>query len=344
MTNKLDNDLAHILKNTKDILQGLNGMRILLTGGTGFFGKWLLETFSYAIKEMSLDLHIIVLSRNPEDFKNRYPHLGNDQSFTFLKGDITDFSFAIPHVDLIIHAATEASAKLNQEHPLVMIDSIVEGTRNVLEYARQKNVNRMLFISSGAVYGKQPFEISHISEDYRGAPDTSDPLSAYGEGKRVAELLGSVYWKNFGLQFKIARCFAFVGPYLPLDTHFAIGNFILNGINNTPIYIKGNGTPLRSYFYASDLIIWLLTILDKGKPCYPYNVGSEESISITDLATLVSSSFIPCVPVERNPNAQKASNIERYVPSCQRAMRELGLKQHVTLFEGLQKTIRFYKG
>ena len=213
--------------------------------------------------------------------------------------------------------------------------------QKALDFAVSAGVQSLLLASSGAVYGKQPYDITHVPEEYRGGPDTSSPFSAYGEGKRVAELLGSFYAKNYGLQVKIARCFAFVGPHFPLDKHFAIGNFILNGINHQPIYIKGDGTPLRSYLYSSDLIIWLLTILISGKTCYPYNVGSEESVSIADLAAVVSDCFNPPAGIEINPNAHKAGNIEQYVPSVKRARTELGLIQRVSLRDAVVKTILF---
>ncbi len=339
----LTEDLDHILDHTKEIFEEFRDSRIFIAGGTGFFGIWLLEAFARANQRLNLNAEIVTLSRNPARFTNRFPHFAKNPSFTFITGDIRNFSFPTGTFKYIFHLATEASDDMNRNEPLKMFDIIVDGTRHILDFAVSAGVQGFLLASSGAVYGKQPCDILNISEDYQGSPDIADPVSAYGEGKRVAELLGSFYSKNSGLQVKIARCFAFVGPYLPLDKHFAIGNFILNGTNNQPIYIKGDGTPLRSYLYASDLIIWLLTVLIKGKNCYPYNVGSEESVSIADLAALVSACFSPPVPVEINPVSMKSSTIERYIPSTRRASCELFLNQYVTLNEALVKTIRFNK-
>lgn len=342
MTELLKDDLAYILKNTKDIWPGLKGKKIFLTGGTGFFGKWLLETFSYIIKEMSLDIHVFVLSRNPEAFIVRHPHLGEKTCFTFLRGEISDFPFPESDIDLIIHAATEASAKLNNEQPLVMIDSIIQGTRSVLEFARLNNVKRMLFISSGAVYGIQPDGLKGFSEDYSGSPNSLDSSSAYAEAKRMAELLCACYCKQYQIEIPIARCFAFVGPYLDLDIHFAIGNFIRNGLNNENIIIKGNGKPLRSYMYAADLVIWLLHIFVRGGSNVAYNVGSDDALSIKELAYRIAA-FFPGINIEILNQTNPTDRNQNYVPDIQKAQAYFDFNCPIGIDESIRRTINFYK-
>jgi dTDP-glucose 4,6-dehydratase len=251
---------------------------------------------------------------------------------------VRSFEFPAGDFSYVIHAATEASAKLNQEDPLLMFDTIVEGTRHTLEFARACNAKKFLLTSSGAVYGKQPSEITHISEDYLGAPDLMNSNSAYGEGKRASEMLCCLYAKQYGIEAKIARCFAFVGPYLPLDTHFAIGNFIRDVINGNEILIKGDGTPYRSYLYAADLAIWLWTILLKGKSCYPYNVGSDEDLTIAELAKVVASTIEPIVDVTIVKEPIPCQPVERYVPSVKRVLTELQLKPLISLRESIIRT------
>ena len=143
----------------------------------------------------------------------------------FHQGDIRNFEHPRGNYDYLIHAATEASAKLNREQPWEMLDSIVSGMRHIIGFAEAKQVSKFLFTSSGAVYGKQPADMSHISEDFFGAPDCLLPDSAYAEGKRISELMAAIHSKQSNCDIKIARCFAFVGPHLPLNSHFAIGNF-----------------------------------------------------------------------------------------------------------------------
>jgi dTDP-glucose 4,6-dehydratase len=218
-----------------------------------------------------------------------------------------------------------------------MLDSIVAGTRRTLDFAVSAGASKFLLTSSGAVYGKQPSEMTHVPETYAGAPDTMNPRSAYGEGKRLAELLCAIYHQRQGLETKIARCFAFVGPYLPLDVHFAIGNFIRDAIAGRPIEIKGDGTPHRSYLYAADLAIWLWTILAHGAACRPYNVGSEESVSIADLARGVAAALQPDLGVHIAGRPAAGTPVARYVPETGRAA-ELGLQPYASLDCGIRRT------
>jgi nucleoside-diphosphate-sugar epimerase len=332
-----DNDLQHIFKYTQNLMPELENKTIFITGGTGFFGKWLLDTLIYVNDRLSLKLDIYVLSRNPQSFLSNSPHYKHN-FINFIKGDITNFEFPNVNLDYIIHAATEASVSLNLDQPFLMYDTIVEGTKCVLELGREKNVKAVLHTSSGAVYGVQPPEITHVDENYMGCPNIYADNAAYGEGKRVAEMMAAMYYSKYGVPSKIARCFAFVGPHLPLDTHFAVGNFINNLINNEDINVK-DGLPYRSYLYASDLVIWLFTILINGKVCRPYNVGSDEDISISHLAAKVASFNNSKVNILEKKSTTLLPN--RYVPSVKRAKNELGLKVSIELNTALKKTISF---
>ena len=341
--NPLAEDLDHILDHTRELWEELRGERIFITGGTGFFGCWLLESFIWANQRLKLNARATVLTRSPQKFRVKAPHLAGASSITFYQGDVRDFSFPEGSFPFMIHAATESSTRLNEEQPLVMLDTIVQGTRRVLDFTTACGTKKLLFTSSGAVYGRQPPELSHIPEDYLGAPDPMDPGSAYGLGKRTAENLCAVYARQYGIETKIARCFAFVGPYLPLDAHFAIGNFIRDALNGGPIIVKGDGTPYRSYLYAADLAIWLWTILFKGETCRPYNVGSEEAVSISDLAkviSLINSFFVSRVVIENRHTSTPHS--QRYVPQVSRAETDLQLSQTITLKMAIKRTIEFH--
>jgi len=340
--NHLIEDLDHILDHTNGLWEELRGKQIFITGGTGFFGCWLLESFIWANEKLKLNATAHVLTRNPAAFQKKASHLASHPAVRFQEGDVRSFDFPKGTFSHVIHAATEASAKLNEENPLLMLNTITEGTERTLKFAKRCGAKKFLLTSSGAIYGKQPPEVERVTEDYAGAPDVTNPGSAYGEGKRLAELMCSVYQKKYGLETKIARCFAFVGPYLPLDAHFAVGNFIRDGIKGGPIQVNGDGTPYRSYLYAADLAIWLWHVLLRGEPCRPYNVGSDEDVTIADLAKMVAATFHPKpeVQIAREPTPGKLA--ERYVPSVRRAVSELVLRPTISLREALDRTVGWY--
>jgi nucleoside-diphosphate-sugar epimerase len=340
--NPLATDLDHVLAHTTGLWEELRGQRIFITGGTGFFGCWLLESFAWANDKLNLNASALVLTRNVESFRNKAPHLASHPAIQFHPGDVRSFEFPEGQFSHVIHAATEASAKLIEENPLLMFDTIVEGTRRTLEFARHSGVKKILLASSGAVYGRQPSEIRHLPEDYTGGPDVAEARSAYGEGKRAAEMLCTLYAKQHGLEPKIARCFAFVGPYLPLDIHFAIGNFIRDGLKGGPIQVNGDGTPFRSYLYAADLAIWLWTILFKGQSGRPYNVGSEDDRPIAAMANAVAKIALGLqVTIRQRP--QPSSGVSRYVPQTRRAADELGLQTWISLEDGLTRTWNYHR-
>ena len=332
-------DFRFVYSQTKTSWDKLQHKTILITGATGFFGKCMLQNFICANNEHSLNINIIALSRNPEKFILQNQEFKHD-CISWIKGDIKNFEFPEQNIDFIIHAATDVNTHLITNEPLSIYESIVDGTKHILELAKQKNTNSVLYISSGAVYGKQPHHLTHISEDYVGATNVYDKDASYGEGKRVAEMFCNIYNKQHQVDVKIARCYSFVGPYLPLDGHFAIGNFINDILHNRQIKIQGDGTPQRAYLYTADLIIWLLKILTEGKPCYPYNVGSDEAINLETLANIISQYSRSNLGVEI-AQAKTSAPPAIYVPSIERAKNELGLKVFTNLKDAIDKTFKF---
>lgn len=333
-------DLDHVLAHCETLWPSFAGAHLFVTGATGFFGKWMLESLLYANDKKALGLRITGLSRNPAAFLAKMPHLAEHTALGWVTGDVRDFTFPEGKFTHIIHAATDASAKLNAERPLAMFDTIVNGTRRVLDFALAAGVKDFLFVSSGAVYGRQPHDLPHVCEDFRGAPDTTDSKSAYAEGKRTAEMLCAIYARQYSLSPRIARCFAFLGPYLPLNTHFAAGNFLRDVISREAITLTGNGTPYRSYMYPADLMIWLWTILVRGKPGCGYNVGSDEAICLADFARLISELSIekPGVVIKGVPENWPA---ERYVPAIELARQTLGLEITIPLKATIMRTLKW---
>ena len=261
-------DLAHVLTHTREIWEDLRGSRLFVTGGTGVFGTWLLESLAAADEAHGLGVRAVVLTRNPDAFLCRRPHLKGRAALDFCAGDVRSFKHPAGTFTHLIHAATTSSAQVQVE-PGEMFETIMEGTRQALAFAQGAGVRKFLFVSSGAVYGRYPRTEQEIAEDDRTGPDPMDPGSAYDEGKRAAELMLPLARRADGLETKVARCFAFVGPMVPLNAHFAVGNFLRNGLAGEPIQVGGDGTPHRSYLHTADLMVWLWTILVAGRPGGP---------------------------------------------------------------------------
>lgn len=320
------------------------GSRFFITGGTGFFGKWLLTALMAADQRYNLSCSIDVLSRNPQNFLAKYPLFREAKLLHFIEGDINSFRYPDRKFDFLIHGATDADQGKIKDHPLALFESIVCGTRRILDLARKNSNAKLLLVSSGGVYGVQPPDLLRIREDFTGCHQPSHWQAPYGEGKKVAELLCFLYAKEYGIEFAIARCFAFVGPYLPLDREYAVGNFIQNILENKDILITGDGTPFRSYLYAADLVIWLLRILSLSASGKIYNVGSDQEISIAGLAArLVDTAHLlglkRAFKVNQSPKSDSLP--ARYVPDITAAKEDLSLKIYTPLDEALMKTIQF---
>lgn len=321
--------IAGILSNDFDFYRN---QRIFITGGTGFFGKWLLESIVYLNENHQLNLSATVLTRSSEKFRDVAPWFFNHDYINFIDGDVRNFKCENVEFDYIIHAATDASVSLNKSNPGLMRSTIMDGAKRICEFAKEVNCKRILFTSSGAAYGPQPTSMSHMPESFVNNPRFNKD-DAYASAKLESE---AYFKKNACCDVVIARCFAFSGPYLPLTGAYAFGNFISDVVNNRSIVIKGDGKAVRSYLYAADLIIWLMRILSSGKNGSIYNVGSNESISIGELAHRVCLGKVDTVILGKSDG-----NKNVYVPCINKAMNELDLKIYTSLESSISKTLHF---
>ncbi len=290
---------------------------MFITGGTGFFGKSMLD---YRLRRADFrNDEWTILSRDPEGFRARFPRLAGQPGVSFVGGDVRDFA-AAGRFDDIIHAATAAVTTLSDGE---MTSTIVEGTRHVIDFARRCGAERLLFTSSGAVYGPQTAPVDETA--------ACSPATAYGRGKLEAERMLAAS----ELDVRIARCFAFTGPFLSRDIHYAIGNFIGDCLAGRDIVIRGDGTPRRSYLYADDLVEWLFAVLCRGETARPYNVGSAKSVSIRELAETVRATLGGAREV-RVLSEPKPGPASVYVPVVARACAELGVRETVGLDDAIR--------
>jgi len=335
-----ETELQEAVELVKD-WSSLHGARIFITGGTGFFGKWLLEVLGAAERAFNLKIEAVVLSRDPVIFLQTMPHLQNQSWLRFHTGDITTLETPSGRFSHVIHGAASSDARDYARDPMAMYRTIVEGTRRVLEVMAKQDSFRMLFLSSGAVYGPQPPDLEHIPEDYPLPLILDNPLESYAQAKREAEALVVEACRSRGLVCPIARCFAFSGPHLPLDQHFAFGNFVRDALNGGPIRITGDGTPVRSYLYASEMAGWLFTLLIKGGST-TYHVGSDQGLTIRNLAYAIGN--FSSVSVEGGVEPPPGIRPARYVPALTRMSKCFGIRQTIGLEETIARTMQWHRG
>jgi len=321
----------------------LQGKRVLITGGTGFIGRWMLQTILWLNKNCDQPCKVYVPTRDPESFSRKVPHLASNPEIILLRGDITDFEYPDDECDFIIHAAAPGEPRALIHDSLGVADTIVGGTKRVLDLAAQKKVEGFLFVSSGAVYGAQSPDMERIPEGYLGAPDISNISSAYGEAKRYAEMLCMLYHQRHGLPIHIARPFTFVGPYQELNAGFAITDFIRDGLQGKPLTIQGDGTTVRSYCYAADMTAILWKILLQSSVGRVYNVGSDEPISILELANKVVDILDNPVEITISSKPNIKSKPARYVPDIDRGRSELGINICTDINKAIKRTLLWMK-
>lgn len=320
--------------------RSLAGGRVFLTGGTGFVGKWLMATLIEANRCLDLGCELVVLSRDPQAFVDAAPHLAQAPGVSLVRGDVRDFSFPHGGFSHVVHAATDI---VTHNTPRDTFATCFEGTRRALDFAAQAGASDFLLVSSGAIYGRQPPALERLAESHAGAPDPLQVGSAYGEGKRVSEWLGAAQAATSSLRFKVARCFAFVGPYLPLDKHFAIGNFLRDAMAGDEIVIQGDGTPYRTYLHAADMAAWLWATLLRGEPGVAYNIGGHEVLSIAELAHRTVSVLDSPAKVTILKPAPEGRVPDRYVPDVTRARLKLALPEPISLDDAIARTAQWHR-
>lgn len=323
----------------------LTDRTLLLTGGTGFLGAYLLETVARLNERvLSKPCRVYVVTREPGRFARRFPHFVVRPEFTLIEGDIKNLRFPSIPWDFVIHAAAPSDARVFVQDPLDTLDTIVAGTRAVLTAAAEAEVEAFLMVSSGAVYGQQPPECTGMSEDYQGAPDLRQSRSAYGEAKRYAELLCNIYREKRGVPVSIARVFSLVGPYQDLNATSAVIDFIRQGSVGDTITIHDDGQAIRSYCYIADAVTALWKLLLCRTAGEVVNVGADlEAISFRALAQRVGTCLGKSMTVRVEGGATTGVLGRRYVPDVDRLYENLGFRATTTLDEALSRTIAWFQ-
>ena len=309
---------------------------LLVIGGSGFFGKSFLDSFQRGLlRPWSID-KVLILSRHATDLLTSHPELLSG-AIELIDVDITTVDF-LPFADYVVHAAASTDASRYLSHNEEEKKNIIMGILNYCQLATRFHKDSMIvFTSSGAVYGYQPEYVKYLTEDmaFGDIENLDEVKKSYAYAKRDAE---SAIQKlgQAGLNVSIARCFSFIGKYLPRDQHFAIGNFIADGLAGKDINVKADRKVYRSYMYADDLVKWLMTLAENANAqCPVYNVASDEEVEIRELADIVSNIFN--VRIKSSENITK--HVDRYIPSTEKAKKVLSLQVNYDLSQAILLSI-----
>lgn len=330
MFSKIQSDLDAISGFDPGMWDLLKNKKIFATGCTGFIGTWIIASFLHVNKKFNLGAELHCLTRNKKMNEEKFPEIN------FIEGDIQSFNFPSGTFDYIIHGATEVANYQQDTNQLGILDAAYLGTKRILEFSKMAFTQKILFLSSGAAYGVQPHDLIKIEETYSGSPDVTKTKSTYGEAKRIAELI----LFNNSTPATSARIFATSGPFLPQKSDFAFSNFLDAVVSNSTITIKSNGKTTRSYLYISDLTLWLWILLLKGKNKEIYNVGSEDEISISDLAYKIKSTLSSNVEINVMGTEH---DYNRFIPSTKKIRQEFKIDHLVDLDLGIRKSYEFFK-
>jgi nucleoside-diphosphate-sugar epimerase len=320
-------------------LDKLHGEHLFISGGTGFLGTWLLELIKGLNERHGFGIRATVYARNAREFAARHPHLGLLKGVRYEDGDIRHLAELPRDVRYIIHAAALTDRRLLSSQPVSVAEVNAVGAQRLLRAATlMEEVEKIVMLSSGLVYGEQPWDLPQVDESFAGPLLCNSVGSVYAESKRFAEAVACGAISESKLPIVILRPFAFVGPYQSLQLPWAVTDFMRDSFNGGPIRIMGDGATVRSLMYASDYAYWVLAALAVGRAREVYNVGSPEAVDLATLAHMITQLFSPS-PEIRTRVGQTGHERNRLVPNVGRAMRDLGVEVTVPLAVAIQRSI-----
>lgn len=344
MLNMIQKDCDEVTAKSAPLLSKLKDECILITGGTGFMGTWLVEMVTFLNDNYNFNTRLILLYSRAQSFSAKAPHLAMRKDVELIERDVRNVLEIPDEITYIIHAAGNPDNRQHASDPLKTMHVISKGTDAILNAAvRLPNLKKLLNISSGLIYGAQPLELNAIVENFRGGPDCGSVASVYAEAKRFAEMLCSAYRSQCKMAIVTARPFAFIGPYQLLDKPWAINNFIRDSLMGGPIRILGDGETVRSYMYPSDMAFWLLRILVDGTPGLTYNVGSPHGITLQQLAEKIAGNFPVRTKIISRVAGEGNLYRSRLVPDVTLAQKNLGLNLKVDINEAIRRTLLWYR-
>jgi len=340
---RIRQDCLRVLSGREKALDELRQSKLAVIGGTGFVGTWIAEMIAALNDEYQFGIKLSLLSRSPDQFANRLPHLANRKDINLIKADVRQLGQLPSDVEWLIHAAANPDIRTHASNPLDTASVIVEGTMSVMRTAeRLGRLKKLLYLSSGLVCGSQPASVNGVAEDAQGAP-APDASFIYPNAKRFAETICSAARAQSRIPVLVARPFSFIGPYQALDTPWAQTTFLSDALHGHHIRVMGDGQVVRSYLYGSDAAYWFLRMLVAGESGDVVNVGSPVGITLQDLAKEVATNFDPSPEIMFNTAPRSAGRSAQLLPDTAHALNEYGLSVFTPLDEAITLTVQWHR-
>ena len=345
MSNNLEDifleDIKSIANELEEFYDELEGKTVLIAGGKGFLGTYFTSVLTKINETLSKPMKIIVLDSliTSKDKKG-----GVNQNIEFLEQDISKRFEIGDNIDYIIHAASIASPPTYRKFPIKTVDVNYQGTKNLLEIAKEKKVRSMLLLSSSEIYGDP--DIFPTPESYVGKVSCTGPRACYDESKRLAETISILYFQQYKIPIKIARPFNVYGPYLNLDDGRIIPDFMNNAINKSQIIIHSDGSPTRSFCYVSDAIGGFFKLLLSKHDGIICNVGNDEEVSVKNVADTIKNIVgkpISIKIIESNDPNYTKDNPQRRCPDLSLIKKSVNYIPKIDLEEGLKRVYKWYR-
>lgn len=334
----VSDDVRNVMAGRQQVLEPLRQRHILVTGGSGFLGTWIVELIAYLNEHHGFGTRVTVYSRESRSLLVLAPHLRRHEWLRFQDGDVRYIAEIPRDVSFVVHAAAITDRRVFASCPSLVAETNSIGTARVLKAALLlDSLEKFVLLSSGLVYGAQPWSEARIDEDFVGSAPRTTIAAVYAESKRMAEIFAQAAISESKLPVVIVRPFAFVGPYQSLNLPWAVTDFIRDGFNGGPIRIMGDGDTVRSLMYASDYAFWTLAALARGEPRNAYNVGSPDQVDLLRLANIIAKQFKPEPAIVTNCGQGHAPSV--LVPNVAKAQAALGVGLTVDLQTAIQRSV-----
>ncbi len=343
----VEQDLRRIVSAPLD-WTSLRGKTVLITGAAGFLPAYMAETLLFLNElDSTLGIRVVALVRDEASARARFAHYEGRADLSLLVQDVTAPLALTERVDIVVHAASNASPRLYGSQPVETLLPNIVGTHHLLEYCRRAEVEKFMFFSSGEVYGEVGAAHIPTAETAYGLVDPAKLRSCYAESKRMGETMCVAWSHEYGVETRIVRPFHTYGPGMRLDDGRVFADFVSDIVASRDIVLRGDGTARRAFCYIADATEGFFTVLLKGDNALPYNVGNEDAeVSIGELADVLALTFsdrgIRVVSEARDTSGgYMESTISRNAPDTSR-LRHLGWKPTTTIVDGFTRTVRSF--